>query len=180
MVPSNLTNFFLASSDAGGALIGLLFVAVSIDPEKISSTHASLDRQAVAASAFTALVNAFFISLGGLIPGNLGWIALIMSILGVLNSLSLGKQIIHKSSDRVNFFRRFLLLFLSMVIYLAEFYFAFQLVLHPHAYVNAYTLAGFLIGVYAIGLVRAWELLGVKRFGFLSWLNPLKEMKKEN
>ena len=33
MVPAIFTNFFIASAGAGGALIGLLFVAVSIAPE---------------------------------------------------------------------------------------------------------------------------------------------------
>jgi hypothetical protein len=88
MLPPELSNFFLATAGAGAALIGLLFVAVSIAPEQIATRRAPLERQAVAASTFTALVNAFFISLGALFPGSLGWVALLMSSLGLLNSLT--------------------------------------------------------------------------------------------
>ena len=60
MVPASFANFFLATAGAGGALIGLLFVAISISPERIFSEGAPRERQAVASGAFTALVNAFF------------------------------------------------------------------------------------------------------------------------
>jgi hypothetical protein len=30
--------------------------------------------------------------------------------------------------------------------------------------------------VYGIGLVRAWQLLGARRYGLMRWLNPLTEM----
>ena len=48
------------------------FVAVSIAPEQIVSATAPVERRAMAASAFTALLNAFFISLGALVPTNIG------------------------------------------------------------------------------------------------------------
>ncbi len=60
MVPATFANFFLATAGAGGTLIGLLFVAVSINPERIFSEGAPKERQAVASGAFTVLVNAFF------------------------------------------------------------------------------------------------------------------------
>src|SRR5579864_5423913 len=68
MVPPEFLNFFIASTSAGAALVGLLFVAVSIAPEQMVTRQAPLERQAVAGSAFTALINAFFISLVALIP----------------------------------------------------------------------------------------------------------------
>ena len=89
MVPSTFNNFFVASAGAGGALVGLIFVAVSIAPEHIVQASAPVERQAVAASSFTALVNAFFISLGALIPFNPSLIVLMLSTLGFLNSLYL-------------------------------------------------------------------------------------------
>ncbi len=68
MVPPEFANFFIASASAGAALVGLLFVAVSIAPEQMVTRRAPVERQAVAGSAFTALINAFFISLVALIP----------------------------------------------------------------------------------------------------------------
>src|SRR5258706_4933834 len=68
VVPPEFANFFIASAGAGAALVGLLFVAVSIAPEQLVTRRAPMERQAVAGSAFTALMNAFFISLVALIP----------------------------------------------------------------------------------------------------------------
>jgi hypothetical protein len=86
MVPGNFANFFLAATGAGGALIGLLFVAISIRPGFVASraTHPAV--QLSVAMAFTALVNGFFIAFVALLPGTvLGSVALIM---GALSSWS--------------------------------------------------------------------------------------------
>jgi hypothetical protein len=178
MVPPELSNFFIASASAGGALLGLLFVAVSIAPEQIVTQRAPLERQAVAASTFTALVNAFFVSLSALLPGATGSISLVMSILGLLNSLTLGVSLLRHPKNWQNFLRRVFLILVSLVIYGYEFYFALRLTVAPSVVGNAYVLAGLLVTVYGIGLVRAWELLGVNRFGLLSWLNPLYDVNK--
>src|SRR6266700_3307128 len=75
VVPPEFANFFIASASAGAALVGLLFVAVSIAPEQMVTRRAPMERQAVAGSAFTALMNAFFISLVALIPHfNVGFV----------------------------------------------------------------------------------------------------------
>ena len=178
MVPPELSNYFLATAGAGAALIGLLFVAVSISPEQIASRRAPIERQAVAASTFTALVNAFFISLGALMPGSLGLVGLIMSFLGLLNSLALGSYLLRHPKNWQNFLRRVFLILLSLAIYGAEFYYALRLTITPSAVDSAYSLASLLLAVYGVGLIRAWELLGVNRFGVLSWLNPLYDVNK--
>src|SRR5258708_19389881 len=68
VVPPEFASFFIAGASAGAALVGLLFVAVSIAPEQIVTRRAPIERQAVARSAFTPLINAFFPSLAALIP----------------------------------------------------------------------------------------------------------------
>lgn len=178
MVPPELSNYFLATAGAGAALIGLLFVAVSIAPEQIATRRAPLERQAVAASTFTALVNAFFISLGGLFPGSLGWMALLMGSLGLLNSLTLGGHLLRHPKNWQNFLRRVFLILVSLAIYGDEFYYALRLTITSSAVDSAYALAGLLLAVYGVGLIRAWELLGVNRFGLLSWLNPLYDVNE--
>jgi len=178
MVPPELSNYFLATAGAGAALIGLLFVAVSIAPEQIVTRRAPMERQAVAASTFTALVNAFFISLGALMPGSLGTLALLMSSLGFLNSLTLGGHLLRHPKNWQNFFRRVFLILVSLAIYGAEFYYALRLTITSSSIDSAYTLAALLLAVYGIGLIRAWELLGVNRFGLLSWLNPLYDVNE--
>jgi hypothetical protein len=178
MIPPNLVNFFIASASAGGALLGLLFVAVSIAPERIVARSAPVERQAVAASTYTALFNAFFVSLGALIPGATGSIAVVMSSLGLLNSLLLAFRLFRHPQSWQNFLRRVVLIIASLVIYGSEFSDALGLTITPSAVGNAYALAVLLLTVYGLGLPRAWELLGVTRFGLLARLNPLYDVNE--
>ena len=141
MVPPQFVNFFIASASAGAALVGLLFVAVSIAPEHIVQANAAVERQAMAASSFTALLNAFFISFGALLPENVGYITLVMSLSGLINSIYLTRNMFKERGNSEAF----------------------------------YGLTGLLLSVYGIGLLRAWQLLGARRYGLLGWLSPLRE-----
>ena len=179
MIPPQFVNFFIASTGAGGALVGLIFVAVSIAPEHIVQASAPVERQAVAASAFSALVNAFFISLGALLPSNPSLIVLLMSTLGLLNSLYFIRPLLLDRLNWKNALRRSILIVISLVIYGYEFYFGAYLYNHPGDLNALYPLCGALLGVYAIGLTRSWQLLGARRYGLLSWLNPLQEINEK-
>ena len=53
MVPDGFNDFFLAEAGAAAALIGLLFVAISVAKERITS---SIVEQARAASALTCFM----------------------------------------------------------------------------------------------------------------------------
>ena len=107
MVPPEFLNFFIASASAGAALVGLLFVAVSIAPEQVVTRRAPVERQAVAGSAFTALLNGFFISLVALIPHfNFGALVVPFSSLSLLNSLFLAWQILRLRKGWSSFLRR--------------------------------------------------------------------------
>jgi hypothetical protein len=176
MVPPQFTNFFLASSGAAAALVGLLFVAISVAPEHIVQANAPIERQAMAASSFTALLNAFFISLGALIPGIIGSLTLIMSVLGIINSSVLAWNLLNKRGRWQNVVRRVYLILVSFIIYGYELYYAILIILEPNNVGNIYMLAGLLLGVYGIGLTRAWQLLGARRYGLGGWLSPLREL----
>jgi hypothetical protein len=176
MVPETFNNFFLASAGIGATLVGLIFVAVSIAPEHIVQASAPIERQAMAASSFTALLNAFFISFGALIPTIIGPLTLMMSALGLTNSLLLAWRLLKERESWQNFVRRVFLILVSMIIYGYEFYIAIHIIKEPGKVGNIYTLAGLLLGVYGIGLTRAWQLLGARRFGLGGLLSPLREL----
>jgi len=65
-----LQRLFLGRTGAAGALTGLLFVSLSIAPVRLTGEHASVERQSVAATALTVLVDALWMSLFALRPGN--------------------------------------------------------------------------------------------------------------
>ncbi len=177
MVPPEFANFFIASASAGGALVGLLFVAVSIAPEQIVAAQAPMERQAVAGSAFTALMNAFFISLSALIPHfNIGFFIVPFSILCLLTSLIQGWYLLRQRKNWPSLLRRVFLVLLSVALYGLELWNGFQLLTNPSQSGIVYGLVSCLLGAFGLGLIRAWELLGVRRYGLFGWLNPLNDL----
>src|SRR5262249_36770230 len=68
MVPGAYDTYFAAMATAAAALIGLLFVAVSVRDDTIFGPKAMPGGEALAITAFTGLVSSFVVSLLGLIP----------------------------------------------------------------------------------------------------------------
>ena len=160
--------FFLASSGASAALIGLLFVAVSIAPEKVFGSDAEAVRQAQALSAFTALANAFFISMASLIPDiKIGIVVTIVAFASAMQTLALLTLVKHWRAQSIVY--RGVVLFLgSALIYALELAVGIQLWVAPGNRGSLDGLLELILGAYAIGLGRAWELLGAPRSGFVS------------
>ena len=78
-----------------------------------------------------------------------------------------------------NALRRLWLTLLSLYFYGYELVTAIQLTNSPtHDGSLIFTLCTLIMGLYAIALLRAWELLGVQRASWLAWLNPLYEINK--
>jgi hypothetical protein len=169
MVTAEFQPFFLASVGASAALIGLLFVSVSVAPERVFGQQSDAVRQAQALSAFSALANVFFISLMALIPGVLfGIVVTAVSIPAILQTLALLGLARHWRSAGI--MARGLFLFLaSAFIYGYELTLGIGLWRNPSARGNLFAIVFVLIGAYGVGLGRAWELLGAPRGSFLAY-----------
>ena len=177
VVPPEFANFFIASAGAGAALVGLLFVAVSLAPEQIVARQAPMERQAVAGSAFTALINAFFISLAALIPHiDFGLVIVPISGFCLLSSLIQAWPLLRRRKGWQSMLRRAFLVLLSLGLYGLELLNGFQLLTAPSQGGIVYGLVSCLIGAFGLGLIRAWELLGAQRYGFMGWLSPLRDV----
>jgi hypothetical protein len=122
-------------------------------------------------------VNAFFISLVALIPHfSVGSVIVPFSSLCLLTSLIQAWQLLRLRKGWQSLLRRAFLVVLSVVLYGLELLNAFQFITDPSQVGYVYALASCLLGAFALGLFRAWELLGVHRYGLFGWLNPLRDV----
>jgi hypothetical protein len=141
--------------------------------------HAPPTWRAVAGGAFFALLNAFFVSLFALNTlVNLGWAALALCLIGLVNSLYLGVPLLQSIPDRRAHPRIVVaasaLVAASLLVHVAEGYFGVRLLLRPDDLFAIGGIALVLAFLYAIGLIRAWELLGIEQIGLRRLLNPLQ------
>jgi hypothetical protein len=175
MVPAQYAAFLGASTQASAALIGLLFVSVSLAPERVFGHQAEAGRQALALSSFTALANVFFVSFGSLIPNlPIGPLVVVPGVLAASQTLSL--LALMSSWRRERTVVRGLTLFaVSGAIYGSEIAIGVRLWMVPTDTGALTVLLELLLGAYSIGLARAWELLGAPHgrgigSGAIGWL----------
>jgi hypothetical protein len=178
MVAQDFANYFLAIAGATAALIGLLFVAVSVAPESTVRTRAPVERKAIASSAYTALLNPFVISFGALIPQpqqSLGLVEVAMAGLGVLDTLFVGRQLAWHPRSRLNAMRRFVLFAGSLTLYVSEMIDGWRLARSGVQPGVIFPLTYLLLAICVIGMGRAWQLLGARKTGLGSWLSILND-----
>ena len=159
MVPDNVNGFFVASAGVAGALIGLLFVAISVASERLAREEDGAQVHRIRASAaLTAFTNA------------IGWAAVSVSAAGlafvVAALLSLvGLGLLRRGQVRWSTVRDavFLLsLAVAFAIQLAEGVLIVTSSSNPGA---VDTIAILVIVCFLIGITRSWELVGGPSFG---------------
>jgi hypothetical protein len=186
MAPEGFVEYFLATSSAGGAFIGLLFVAISIGPER---TFRALNRmgppqQQLAEAALLTLTNGFVVSCIALLPDiNVGWVALGFGVWGVAAAVLLGRRFArfhqHGARRRLSLphqLRVTSLSLIAIVVFTIESLFGWRLILQPGSVSAFHGLALAILAIFALAILRAWTLLGDPQYGWSGWLNPLRDL----
>jgi hypothetical protein len=150
---SDFKDFFVASVGAAAALIGLLFVAVSLGPEQLFGPDADAAKRGLAMATFIALGNVFFVSLAAIVPRNTAWIIAVVAGISILQILSARRTMSRIYPER-RAWARFGLT--SLAIYMLELVIAIRFATktgRPDGIV--YTV----LGLYGYALAGSWSLL---------------------
>ena len=172
MVPVSFHDFFSGCATIAGALIGLLFVAISVSPEKLTGATARTDHQVRAGAAFSALVNTMVIALVALLPGaSLGEAGLILAAAGLATTVGL-VIVLYREHGKVKRgdATMFLIMFVLYGLQLAN---AIKLEAAPHDVGRISDQGVLAIAFFLFGIARAWQLVGAREFSLVSTVTTM-------
>ena len=167
MVPLSFHDFFSGCATIAGALIGLLFVALSVTSEYLTGENARTDHQVRAGAAFSALVNTMVIALFALLPGaDLGTVGLILAAIGLGTTVAL---IFALAREDRRIGRGDLFMFLVLlVLYGLQLANSLQLAHTPHRVSLVVNQGELAVCFFLFGIARSWQLVGAREFGLVS------------
>lgn len=172
-MPDDLRDFFVAGAGAAGALIGLLFVAVSVSTARLADE--SLQHYRVRASAaLTAFTNALVVSLFALIPGHkVGLATVIVATLGLTFVLASALSLARAHQLRWRAARDFVFLLGLATTFAIQAVAGAIVMAHPDDSGTVDTIAILVIVCFTIGIARAWELIGGPTIGITGEISAL-------
>jgi hypothetical protein len=160
VVPVSYHDFFSGCATVAGALIGLLFVAISVAPTRLAG-RASVDHKIKAGTAFSALVNTLVISLVALLPGaSLSSVAIVLAISGLSSTAGLIVVLYRGSKDEVRL-HQLILFGVLIVLYALQLANGIALGGSPQDLGHIGSQGGLAIGFFAFAIARAWEIVGL-------------------
>lgn len=167
MAPDSLHDLFFAAAGVAGALIGLLFVAISVTPAAASGKAGHGLQQIRAAAAMAMFLDALVVSLLALIPGGryLGNGSTVLAIVGLTSTAALVITVARTPDPSRTAWQygRMMVLFAAVLV-------VYGLQLASALRMNAAAETGqvknqavLVIIMFLMGITRAWEIVGATK-----------------
>ena len=167
MVPEDIREFFAASAGVAGALIGLLFVAITVAAERLARERAEAQVHRIrAAAALTAFSNALAVSLFSLIPGQkIAVTSVVVAVIGLLFIGAVLLSLVRLHQLRAVTLRDVLFLLALAVVFVIQMIEGISLIADPANSGDVNTIAILVVCCFFIGIFRSWQLVGGPSIG---------------
>jgi hypothetical protein len=175
VVPASIHDFFVASGSVAGALIGLLFVAISVSSGRLTKDEAGAPLHRVrAAAAFSAFTNALAVSLFALIPGHkIGPAAVAVAVAGLLFVTSSLLSLIRLRQVRWSTAPDALFLVGLAIVFVTQLIEGADVIAENDVPGSVNTIAILVVVCFLIGIARSWELIGAPSIGITQEITAL-------
>ena len=166
MVPPDIHDLFLAAASVAGALIGLLFVAISVAADRIARDKAGATGHRIrAAGALTAFTNALAVSLFALVPGQkIGPTAVAVAAAGLAFLAAVLLSLVRLRQVQWITVRDVVFLVGLTVMFVIQLVQGIAVIVRPDNPGAVSTIAILVIVCFLIGIARSWELVGGPSF----------------
>jgi hypothetical protein len=167
VVPSDIHDFFMGTAGVAGALIGLLFVAISVAGDRLAmAASAGQVHRIRARAALTSFTNALTVSLFALIPGDkIAWTAVSVAVAGMLFVIASLVSLIRVPDKHWSTARDATFVIGLAVLFVVQFANGYDLAYNPGNSGDVNNIAILVIVSFLIGISRAWELMGGPTIG---------------
>jgi len=168
VIPDNLHDFFVASGSVAGALIGLLFVAISVASGRLVAAEAAAQIHRIRASAaLTAFLNALVVSLFSLIPVHkIGPTSVAVAIAGLVFVVAALLSLFRQRQLNRHTIRDAVFLAGLVIVFVVQLVQGAYVVAQPRDTGAVENIAVLVVVCFIIGIQRSWELIGGPSYGF--------------
>ncbi|GAA2778161.1 hypothetical protein [Crossiella cryophila] len=179
-IPEEFRDFAVAAAGASGALIGLLFVALSVFPERTQQAATHTEYHTRAAAALLLFVHTLLLSLATLVPGaSLGWWALAVAATVLAFAAAITRAIVHAARTGTGKWRSLGLVAALLVIAGFEIRAGVEFLAGGSVVDAMQTLDYVLIANLGVGIARAWQMMDMRSIGLFSSLFALARVEKK-